>query len=212
MSTPKNEITNTFLSLIDDRGLCVDLTDQEMTELLDYYLNESTYLRFKKCTKDLSDQELYDFHTDTFTADGINKTYILSDYPSTPNEDAISYICTVNETNVDYTFTEGTLTFELDDLPTAGDEVVVGYNFVGQMNEDLSQEEIWILAYGMILSWFSPKLYKTENFKNRVTPKDYNSFSSANLLDKLLQLKKDARKELKCLINGYTYNGFTGFD
>jgi hypothetical protein len=213
MSTPKNLIIKTFLSLIDDRNLCVNLTDEEMTEILDYYLKDSTYLRFKSCLKDLSDNEPYDFHTDTFVADGINKTYILTDYPNSPNPDAIEYFATVENENVEYTFDENTLTFTLTNLPTLSDEVKIGYSFTGQFAADLTEEEILILAYNMLLSWFSKILYKHENYKNKISPKDYNSFSSANLLDKLIQIKKETEKSVKQLIVNYTFsNDFKGFN
>jgi hypothetical protein len=212
MSTPKNLITNTFLSLIDDRNLCVNLTDEEMTEILDYYLKDSTYLRFKSCLKDLSDNEPYDFHTDTFVADGINKTYILTDYPNSPNADAIELFATVNDENVTYTFDETTLTFTLTNLPDLSDEVVIGYSYTGQFEADLTEEEIMILAYGMLLSYFSKILYKHENFRNRISPKDYTVFSSANLLDKLLEIKKETEKSVKQLIIDYTFNDFKGFN
>jgi hypothetical protein len=212
MSTPKNLITNTFLSLIDDRNLCIDLTDQEMTGILDYYLKDSTYLRFKSCLKDLSDNEPFDFHTDTFVADGVNKTYILSKYPNSPNPDAIRLSAKVNSVNVEYNFDEETLTFDLVNLPDEDDEVIIGYDFFGQFQANLNEEEILILSYGMLLSWFSRILYKHENFRNRITPKDYNTFSSANLLDKLLQIKKDAEKQIRNLIISYSFNGFTGFN
>ena len=211
MSTSKSEVTNKFLSLINDRDLCANLTDEQITMLLDDYLKDSVYLRFKVCNKDLTDHETYDFHTDAFTADGINKTYILSDYPSTPNSDAISYDATVNGTSVDYTFTESTLTFELDNLPDADDTVEISYSFVGQFNETLSQEEIEILGWGMMIAYFSHILHKHELFKNQITPKDYNSFSSANLLDKLIQINKENKRELKKLVNSYSFNSFSGF-
>jgi hypothetical protein len=212
MSTPKSYITNTFLSLIDDRDLCVDLTDEEMTEILDYYLKDSTYLRFKNCSKDLTDHEEYDFHTDTFTADGINKVYTLTDYPSTPNSEAITYVCTVNGTSVDYTFDSDALTFTLDELPDADDTVICGYEFVGVFGEDLTNQEIYILAYGMLVSWFSKFIYNHQNLKNKISTKDYTIFSPANLLDKLLQVKKDAEKTLRNLVISYSFDGFEGFD
>lgn len=212
MSTPKNAVTNTFLSLIEDRDLCIDLTDEEMTEILDYYLKDSTYLRFKNCTKDLTDHQAYDFHTDTFTADGINKVYTITDYPTTPHVDAITYVCTVNGTSVDYTFDSEALTFTLDSLPSADDDVVVGYNFFGQFNETLDEEEILILAWGMIVPFRQKILNNHNNMKNRISLKDYNVFSPANLLDKLTILSKEAEREIRNLRVSYSFgNNFTGF-
>jgi len=211
MSTPKNSVTTIFLSLINDRDLVVDLTDEQMTELLDLYLNDSSKLRFKACTKDLTDEEAYDFHTDTFAADGISKVYTITQYPSTPNASAINYVCTVNGVAVDYTFNSTTLQFTLDALPDADDAVVCGYEFVGQFNEDLTDEEIHILAHGMLLSYFSSILLKHENMKNSLSMKDYNAFSPANLLDKLTTIKKELQVDLRNLIVSYTFNDFEGF-
>jgi len=212
MSTPKSEVTNTFLSLIEDRDLCVDLTDEEITGILDYYLNDSTYLRFKNCTKDLTDNEPYDFHTDTFTADGNTNTFTLTKYPTNPNSEAITYICTVGGEDVFYTFDENTLIFTLDETPANGSEVVIGYNFYGQFNETLDNEEIWILAWGMIVAFRQKILNNHNNMKNKMSSKDYNVFSPANLLDKLNILSKEAHIQIRNLRVSYSFgNDFTGF-
>lgn len=214
MSTSKSKVTNAFLSLISDRSLSANLTDQEMIELLDYYLRESTYVRFKICDQDLSDNESYEFHTDTFTASATPSVeYTITDYPSTPNSDAITYVCTVDGSSASYTFDENTLTFTLASTPTAGSSVIVGYESVGVFGVDLTEEEIWILAHGMLISWFSSKLHRHESLRNKITHKDYTTFSPANLLDKMLQIKKEARTELRRLINSYSFESdFDGFN
>lgn len=212
MSTPKNLLTTTFLSLINDRDLCIDLTDAEMTEILDTYLKDSTYLRFKNCTKDLSDQEPFDFYNQTFTADGAVKTYTITQRPTLPHADAIIYTASVNGVDVGFTFDEDTLTFTLDDLPELGDEVICGYSFYGQFNVDLTEEEILILAWGMTISWKSKIVNNHNNMKNRISTKDYNSFSPANLLDKLILLEKEAKAEIKSQTVSYSFNDFEGFN
>lgn len=212
MSTPKNYITSTFLSLIESRDLCIDLTDEEMTEILDVYLKDSTYLRFKNCRKDLSDHEPYDFHTQTFIADGINKTYTVSKYPTNPNSDAISYIVKVNGVDATYTFDESTLTFDLDVLPDSLDNVEISYQFYGQFNETLDEEEILILAWSMILAWRQKILNNHNNMKNRISLKDYTVFSPANLLDKLTILSKEAERQIRNLTVSYSFTSdFKGF-
>ena len=152
MSTPFVDIFNKFLSLIDDGSIVRGLTDGQVTEVLYNYLDNAK-IYFKSCKKDLSSYQKYKFHSQTVIADGINKEYLLSNYPTIPSEDSIELIFTVDGISVDYTFDVETLTFTAELLPTVGDEVVFGYNFSGQFEDDLDDEEEWILAHGMVLSW-----------------------------------------------------------
>jgi len=212
MSTPKNNVTTTFLALLESRDLCVDLTDEEMTEILDVYLKDATYLRFKNCTKDLSDHEDYDFYTETSTATGLTDEFTISQYPTSPHADAITYVCKVNDTSVGYTFDANTLTFTLSSTPSADDSVEVGYEFYGQFNETLTQEEILILAWGMIVSWRQKVLNNHRNMKNRISPKDYTAFSPANLLKALTVLSKEAERQIRDLRVSYSFDStFEGF-
>ncbi|MDD4779002.1 MAG: hypothetical protein PHT02_00165 [Tissierellia bacterium] len=79
-------------------------------------------------------------------------------------------------------------------------------------NETLDDEEQWILAQSIFLVWLEKQLYKEEKLRDRITTKDYNSFSKANLIDKLTILKNDALKQLKSLVIDYTFNSFEGFN
>jgi len=81
-----------------------------------------------------------------------------------------------------------------------------------QFNSTLSEEEEWILGLGIRLVWLERKLYKEENLRNRITTKDYNSFSGGNLIDKLTILKNETQKELKSLVIDYSFNSFEGFN
>lgn len=78
-------------------------------------------------------------------------------------------------------------------------------------NQDLNEEEQWILAIGIRLVWLERKLYKEENLRNRITPKEYNSFSGGNLIDKLTILRNETEKDLKGKVIDYTFNSFEGF-
>jgi hypothetical protein len=129
-------------SKFDDAQLLANLTDEELTELLEIFLDESKSVYFKSCKKDLSD---------------------------------------VNDT-------------------------------LKQFNEDLTSEEEWILALGIRLVWLERKLFKEENLRNRITPKDYNSFSGGNLIDKLTILKDKTEKDLRQKVIDYTFNLFEGFN
>ena len=79
-------------------------------------------------------------------------------------------------------------------------------------NQTLTDEEQWILSLGIRLVWLERKLYKEENLRNRITTKDYNSFSGGNLIDKLTTLRDKTEKDLKQKVVDYTFNSFTGFN
>jgi len=82
-----------------------------------------------------------------------------------------------------------------------------------QFNEILDDEEQWILALGIRLTWLERKLYKEENLRDRMTTKDYNaSHSPANLIDKLILLRDKTEKDLKQKIVDYSFNEFSGFN
>lgn len=81
-----------------------------------------------------------------------------------------------------------------------------------QFNDTLSEEEEWILSLGIRLTWLEKKLYKEENLRNRITTKDYNSFSGGNLIDKLTILRDVTERDLRQKVVDYTFNQFLGFN
>lgn len=211
MSTPNNEVFNRFLKLIEDDKLCSLLTDEELTYHLEYFLNESLSVYFKKCTKDLTDVEDADFNILTTVATLAQSEFVLDKYPTSPNVSAIKLTFLVNDVEVDYTFNEATMTFTTAPL-TGSETVQYGYEFLGQFNENLTDEELWILAHGMILTWNSAKLYAEQKLRNSLSTTDYKTYSPANLLEKLLDLKECSRREMRRLTVSYSFNGFTGFN
>lgn len=57
MATSFSDVFNKFLNLIKDRGLVVDFTDEELTDILTLHLEEISDLYFTNCEKDLSDRD-----------------------------------------------------------------------------------------------------------------------------------------------------------
>ena len=77
-----------------------------------------------------------------------------------------------------------------------------------QFNVTLTQEEQWILAYGMVLTWTS-KIVRDENkLKEKLGTKDYTMYSPANMLKELKDLEKLTTYNFRRLIVSYTYNSF----
>lgn len=79
-----------------------------------------------------------------------------------------------------------------------------------QFNEDLTDEEQWIIALGMVLAYLSTKKYKEELMRQSLGDRDYKASSPQDLLRVLLELEKDTRNQLKSYIRKYTYTGFEG--
>lgn len=212
MATSKMEVFNRFLLLIKDTELCTLLTDQDMSELLDLFLDESVSVRFKNCKKDLSDVTPAVFYRESFVGDGSTVSYTIAQYPAIPNESSISLFAQVGRTDVDYSFTEATQTFVLSATPVLSADIVLGYDDVGQFNEDLTSQELWILAHGMMISWRSSFLNHTTALKNRLTSKDFKAFSPANLLEKLIELQQYSETQIRRLTVSYSFDGFSGFN
>lgn len=71
--------------------------------------------------------------------------------------------------------------------------------------DDLSVEEIDILSEIMVENWMKPKIYNLNLFKNRLSTKDYTTFSPANLLNSVRETFKLPHERAESLINKYSY-------
>lgn len=80
------------------------------------------------------------------------------------------------------------------------------------IKDELTVEEIMILAYGGLYYWLHSKVMYNELMKNKVNTKDYNQLSNANILLRMNELLDFTRKELKRLRNAYKFKDFKGFD
>lgn len=78
--------------------------------------------------------------------------------------------------------------------------------------ENLSFIEKKILSRGMLLDYLNPKIIREENLTQTVTTKDYTNNSNANMLAKLIELRKVIKEEYEELISDYDYNNFEGLN
>lgn len=213
MSTPYINIFKKYNAETTDANLFTDLTDAEMTELLDIFLSKSKSIYFKNCTKNLTDVETYDYYSKKFTADGISNEFVIDRYPFNPHEDAILMFCKVNDVDITtYVFDHDTLTFTITPKPALNDMVICGYDFSGQFNSDLTEEEEWVLVGGMQISWLNRQILKEEKLRDRLSTKDYDRKSPANLLDKLISLRNEIKKDLRGQVIDYSFSDFSGFN
>jgi hypothetical protein len=79
-----------------------------------------------------------------------------------------------------------------------------------QFEEDLTSEEEWIIALGMVLSYLSIKIKHENLLRTSVGDRDFKESSNYLTLNTLLKLQTDTKNELKMYKNSYTYNKFEG--
>lgn len=80
-----------------------------------------------------------------------------------------------------------------------------------QFNVELDSEEQWILAYGMRAVWVDYQVAHEDKLKNQLSDRDYQTYSPANLLDKLNDVKTNALNELSNMRVRYDYDVY-GFE
>lgn len=77
---------------------------------------------------------------------------------------------------------------------------------------DLDEDEILILAFGMIIHYLAPKILREENLQQMVTSSDFSKLSNANMLDKLIKLRVQVRKDYQMYLHKYELKRFEGFN
>ena len=77
---------------------------------------------------------------------------------------------------------------------------------------DLDEDEAQILAFGMVMHYLTPKILREENLQQMVTSSDFSKLSNANMLDKLLKLKVQIRKDYQMYLHKYELKDFEGFN
>ena len=75
---------------------------------------------------------------------------------------------------------------------------------------DLGEDEVLILAFGMVIHYLTPKILREENLQQMVTSSDFSKLSNANMLDKLLKLRVQIRKDYQMYLHKYELKEFEG--
>lgn len=73
-------------------------------------------------------------------------------------------------------------------------------------NEDLNVLEKNILSHLMVYVYVDTHAVKEQNLKNMLNSKDYRSYSPANLLNAILNLKEQVESDVNTLMSRYSYN------
>ena len=77
---------------------------------------------------------------------------------------------------------------------------------------DLDENEILILAFGMVIHYLTPKILREENLQQMVTSSDFSKLSNANMLDKLIKLRVQIREDYQMYLHKYELKDFEGFN
>ena len=75
---------------------------------------------------------------------------------------------------------------------------------LGQFNRELDEMEILIISLAMVSEWLQPKILSITLLKNQLSMKDFQQFSNANQLDKLMELKKITDKDFHYWMQQYS--------
>lgn len=73
-----------------------------------------------------------------------------------------------------------------------------------RFDDDLTLEEITILANLMVVEWLKPIINNIKVMEPVMTTRDYQAFSKANHIDKLMKLKNDTMYESGRMIQNYS--------
>ena len=82
----------------------------------------------------------------------------------------------------------------------------------GEIASDLEEDEILILAFGMVIHYLTPKILREENLQQMVTSSDFSKLSNANMLDKLIKLRVQIREDYQMYLHKYELKDFEGFN
>ena len=212
MGTPVSRVYTKFLGQLDDKELL--LVDEEILEdlMLDYL--ENATVDFTQCRKDLSFTPPEKCEV-RLTTEGQTS---LIDF--TPKEGSITTIKVENLTTEDIyeeethflvnTKEEGRI--ELIFSEAIEGELNILYILDGYFKEELEVIEIRILALAMLLSYLKPKIMTQDSLKQFVSDKDFTKLSGANMLLRLMGLKKNTEKELDTLQGRYAFKDFKGWN
>ena len=77
---------------------------------------------------------------------------------------------------------------------------------------DLSEDEVLILAFGMVIHYLTPKILREENLQQMVTSSDFSKLSNANMLDKLIKLRVQVSNDYQMYLHKYELKDFEGFN
>lgn len=90
------------------------------------------------------------------------------------------------------------------DLSSTADDVV--REFSVDVETDDMDELADIISEGMLVQWLKPYVYKQENLENVLNTKDFSTYSPSELLLRIGDTYKSAKKDFVAMMREYSYN------
>lgn len=90
------------------------------------------------------------------------------------------------------------------DLSTTGDDIIREFE-VDIPAEDLD-ELADIISEGMLVQWMKPYVYKKESLETVLNTKDFTAYSPAELLMRIGNAYKDAKRDFSNMKKNYSYD------
>lgn len=85
-----------------------------------------------------------------------------------------------------------------------------GYDTVREFEAEIEPADIEeiadIISEGMLVQWMKPYVYKQENFENMLNTTDYNGYSPAELLHRIVAAYKMCKRDFSNMMKEYSYN------
>lgn len=177
-------------------------TDNIYYQKLYYWLINSIGFFSSKCYKNLNNKTDFSQELFEFEGDGIQTQFTLTPTPPSNNELYIDVDDNeVSKTEYSYDSVSGVVTFN---TPPTGCIYVASY-FIGEFSDDLSINEMVILAQAMNIGMVESSLFSDINL-DQVAYSDGASFHSQGNHNKATNtIKVDHVKMVKVMINEYTY-------
>jgi hypothetical protein len=126
-------------------------------------------------------------------------------------DEVYNYFLAKISTNEYITLTDTELEVELQQLLRTSFAECVSFKntsadyVLNQFNRDLTDLEMNIISYNMVVHYLSPKINNIELLKQSLSSKDFQMYSQANHLSKLIELKNDSLKQFHYWMNRYGY-------
>jgi hypothetical protein len=90
------------------------------------------------------------------------------------------------------------------DLTTTANDLIRAFT-IDVSDEDMD-ELAEIISEGMLVQWLKPYMYKQEILENVLNTKDFSMYSTSELILRIGDTYKDARKNFTQMIREYSYN------
>ncbi len=206
MSTPISDIYKAFLKDVRD-GSLARLDKEVFYETLFDLLEKSAMLEFSECPKDLSKLVADKWYSQVLETNGSDTVFLINELPPAEEEIEIVILSDGEVVNIDnYTINLADNTITFFSAPKVYEEISVNWTVEGHFKEDLTREEMLILAKGMTLHWLDKQIMREESLEANIGDRDISVGSNANMLSKATDLKRLATKTMKRYKTTYSFS------